>query len=233
LAWIFIGFLALLAHALVAHWLLDNPRRDPEAGVLWRTAETYAALVHGLRATGVENFPATRRPGPLIVIANHTAGIDPLLIQTVIPFDLRWIMAADMRAPAMEWFWSFARVIFIDGTPGDVAAIREAIRHVKTGGVLGIFPEGGIERPPRTLRNFEPGVGLLIRRTGAPVLPVIIRDTPAVDTAWESLFRFSRSRLEFKPLIDYGDSGLSAEDIALDLRRRYAAWTGWPASPAR
>jgi 1-acyl-sn-glycerol-3-phosphate acyltransferase len=69
---------------------------------------------------------------------------------------------------------------------------------------------------------------VIIHRTGAPVLPVVIDGTPQVDPAWDSLIHPSRSRLRFMAPIDYRSSGLSPEAIALDLRRRFVDWTGWP-----
>ena len=78
-----------------------------------------------------------------------------------------------------------------------VMGAREAIKHVRGGGVLGIFPEGGLERPARTILPFQAGVGLIIRRTEAPVLPVVVSGTPIADQAWTSLVRFSSSVVTF------------------------------------
>jgi len=228
IAWFILLSTALLAWAALCRWLLDNPRRDFETGIVFRFSSVYARVVHLLRAHGRENIPAERRAGPIIVVANHTAGIDPILIQSVCPFEIRWMMASDMRLPALDWFWNWAGVIIVDRFGRDRTAARQAIRHLKRGGVLGIFPEGGIERPPRQILPFLAGVGLLIRRTGAPVLPVIITGTPQVDPAWASLWRPSRSRLRFMPVIHYKQTSLSPEQIAGDLRQRYLHWTGWP-----
>ena len=96
------------------------------------------------------------------------------------------------------------------------------------GGVLGIFPEGGIERPARQLRTFAPGVGLLVSRGKARVLPVVIDGTPETPTAWGSLFRPSQARVRFFPVIDYPALNMSASEIVKDLQTRYLAWTGWP-----
>jgi len=118
-------------------------------------------------------------------------------------------------------------VIFVSRTSRDSIGAREAIRHLRGGGVIGIFPEGGLERPAYQLLPFQPGIGLLIKRTGARVLPVLVDGTPQVDPAWASLWKPSRSRLRFKPTLDYSHSDLSAAEIANDLRQRFMEWTGW------
>lgn len=232
--WLILAAVLLVGLGFLARWVLDNPRHDLETGLFLRVAELYVRWFHGLRVEGLPHVPRSRRPGPLIVVANHTAGVDPVLIQTVCPFEIRWIMAMDMRLPAFEWFWTWARIISIP-QGNELAATREAIRHVRhgddgQGGVLGIFPEGAIERPERQVLPFLRGVGLIIQKSNALVLPVIIEGTPQVDPAWASLWRPSRARLTFKQPIDYTHSGLSASEISADLRRRYLEWTGWPAN---
>lgn len=206
---------------------MDNPRGDVDIGVLWRASQLYARLVHGLRVRGLENRPISRHPGSLILVVNHTAGVDPVLVQAVSPFEVRWMMAADMRLAVFEWFWSWIGIISVEREGREVAAAREAIRHVKAGGVLGIFPEGGIARPAGTLLPFIPGVGFIIARTGAPVLPVLIEGTPDVEPAWASLWKFSRSTVTFLPQIHYENTDLKPDEITRDLQRRFEEATGW------
>ncbi len=78
------------------------------------------------------------------------------------------------------------------------------------------------------LLPFIPGVGLIIAKTGAPVLPLVIEGAPYAATAWGSLFKPSRTRVRVMPLISYPKEGMKPEQIARDLERRYAEWTGWP-----
>lgn len=218
--------------ALVSRWLtVSNPAGTIEAGIVWRLFKIYVRVVHRLKVEGLEHVPHSMHPGPLVVVANHTAGVDPILIQAVVRFEVRWMMATDMQAPELDWVWEIGKVIGVRGE-GDAGAAREAIRHVKSGGVLGIFPEGRLERPARQLRPFVPGVGLVVKRTGAPVLIAIVDGTPQVDPAWASLWRFSRARLRFLPMVRYEGTALSAGEIAEDLQQRFEAATGWPVNVA-
>jgi 1-acyl-sn-glycerol-3-phosphate acyltransferase len=175
-------------------------------------------------------LPQGRVAGPLVVVANHTAGVDPVLLQAVVPFEIRWLMALDMRHPTGEWLWQLTRIIFVSRAAPSPAGTREAIQHLRGGGVLGVFPEGGIERPRGTVKPFLPGVGFLIRRTGVPVLPVVIEGTPNTRAAWTSLLRCSRATLTFMRPIDYSKAGLDAAGITDDLRRRYVEWIENPAA---
>jgi 1-acyl-sn-glycerol-3-phosphate acyltransferase len=226
--WILAAIALWALWVVTAHWLRANPRGDPETGLAWRLLRLYARIVHRLRVEGLENLPRGPKAGPLIVVANHTAGVDPLLIQAACPFFIRWMMALDMRLPTLEWFWKWVEIISVDRAGREVAATREAIRYLQEGGVVGIFPEGNLERPPRHILPFLPGVGLIVHRSKAPVLPVVVSGTPQVDPAWSSLWRPSRATVRFLPKVDYQSSGLQSAAIAEDLRRRFIEATGWP-----
>jgi len=218
--------------AIAAHRLLKSPWDGPVAGAVYFWSLLYTRVYHQMRIINKHHIPGQREPGPLIVVANHTAGIDPVLIQTACPFPIRWVMAEDMRLPQYDAFWKWQRVIFINRYEPSHQAIREAIRHIRDGGVLGIFPEGGLERPPRVLRPFLDGVGLLVRRTGASVLPILIEGAPNADHAWASLWTPSRARLTIGEPIRFADR-LSASEIIESLEQHYRDWTGWPMQTAR
>lgn len=222
-AWV---VMAVVARGL---WRARIREHDLGTGIVRLICIVVGRVAHQLKVTGREHIPL-RDGGPLIVVANHTAGIDPLLIQAVLPFEVRWMMAQDMRAPILGGFWDWAGIIFVDRHEGrGDRSVREAMRHLDAGGVLGVFPEGHIERPPEHILPFRGGIGLLVRRSGAAVLPVVIEGTPQVSTAWGALWRTSHTSIRFLPLIRYGRE-MHAHQIADDLRARFIAATGWPAS---
>lgn len=227
-AWPSIVILGVAGWALfvpVAHLLLRNPRGDVASGFAWWGIRLYARVVHGLRIEGRVNAPRQPRPAgrPIIVAANHTAGIDPLLISAAVPIFVRFVMASDMRLPALAPLWEFAEVIFVDrGGRTEIAGMRQAIAHLKSGGTLGLFPEGRLARTPGALHPFMPGLGVLVAKTDALVLPVVITGTPLRDSAWASLWSPSRSRVRIMPMVDY--RGTPSPQVAADLHARFQRW---------
>lgn len=219
--------LLLVASVPAARWLARAPGRGPVTWFLAILLGLFVRVYHRTRYAGREHLPRTRRAGPLIVVANHTAGLDPSIVQHVCPFFIRWMMWRKMMVPVAGPLWRWMRILPLGGTRGeDLATMREAIRELETRGVVGIFPEGSIERPQRTLRRFRSGVGLLIAKSGSPVLPIVIDDTHYAPSAWGSLIVPSSPKVTIYPVIDY--SGVAAADIVADLERRYQQWTGWP-----
>lgn len=219
----------LLFAALCAAAARHDLRNDTLTGLGMVLAKAHAAVLQRARYEGLEHIPRSREPGPLIVVANHTAGVDPTLIQAACPFYIRWMMMREMMLPAFEGVWEFLEVVPV--SPRDALSARTALRHLKDGGVLGIFPEGGIERPAGMLMPFQAGTGMLVQRSGAKVLIFAIDGTPANASAFMSLLLPGRARVRVLGLVDYTKSGLDAAGIAKDMQDRLAAALGWPVGP--
>lgn len=207
---------------VVSRVLERAPRPDVFYGLLCTSARVYLRLFHRLRVSGHEHLPDRIGPEGLIVIANHVSGLDPIAIQCVCRFEIRWMMLREMMLPTFDALWSWLEVIPV--STADSQAARTALKHVKSGGVLGIFPQGAIERPWKGGRvEFQPGVGLIVSRTGAPVLICRLDSVPRCSTAWGSLFRPAPSpglRLRILGVVRYADAGLDAAQIVADLERR-------------
>jgi 1-acyl-sn-glycerol-3-phosphate acyltransferase len=226
--WVILVFFGLLAWAFFCHRLLQNPRGDFAAGMIWHSMRLYSRAVHRLRVEGLEHIPRDRYPGPLILVCNHTAGIDPILVQSVCPFEVRFVMAKDMRHPLLEWFWQIADVIFVDRESGDAMGARRR-SSTYAGRRAGNLSRRRAGTPGAHDSALSGRCGAHHQRTEAPVLPVVVSGTPIADQAWTSLVRFSRSVVTFHAPINYTKAD-GAEHIADDLRARYAEWTGWPMS---
>ena len=67
----------------------------------------------------------------------------------------------------------------IDRGAGDRAALETSLAVLAEGGVLMMFPEGH-RYPDDEIHDFQPGVGMLALRSGAPVIPVVSKGTPAM-----------------------------------------------------
>jgi 1-acyl-sn-glycerol-3-phosphate acyltransferase len=212
---------------LVVPWLRRGPGGNITTGLLWRGLHIYARTIHRARYEGFEDFRNRNEVGPLIVVSNHTGAVDPLLIQAGCRFHIRWMMASEMMTHKLDWLWRSQRTIPVDRDGRDAGPAREAIRHVQSGGVIGIFPEGRIVQPPEQIRPFYMGVGLIVARARARVLLVWISGTPKTDSMMESLTAPSRARVVYADLIDFKGER-DGHVITAELRRRIAEISRWP-----
>lgn len=137
---------------------------------------TYTWL--GLRVTGEENIP---RDGAAIIASKHASNFDPPLVGTAVRSRLIHFMAKEelFRNPVMNWFLRYMNTFPVHRGRVDRKALIEALRVLKEGGILGIFPEG--TRVPDGLGTFHEGMAAIAIKAGAPVIPTAVvgsRDLP-------------------------------------------------------
>lgn len=230
----------LLIVVAAAAQRVDNRPDVPGAGLVEVLNRVYARVFHGLRVSGREHMDAALAmrsvPGqtvrPMVVISNHKAGVDGLLVSAAVPFFIRWVMAADMKAPGLEPAYKFAGLIFVsreDAANKDLAGVREALRHLSAGHILGLFPEGRLCRHRGEIYPFQGGVGMLISRSRAIVLPMVLRESPVCQHAYSSLVMPSKSHIEVMPPVDFFAPGVPAMkggEIAKRLEEMYVQWVG-------
>ena len=137
------------------------------------------------------------------------------------------MMATDMMVPQFDWLWRRQRMIPVARDGRDTVPAREAIRHVRGGGVIGIFPEGGIVLPREEIRPFHQGVGLIIARTEAPVLLVWVSQTSHETGMGRALVTPSQARVQFVDLLEF-PAGSDPATITRRLQERLAEASNWP-----
>lgn len=158
---------------------LERPRTDraPRA-VRWflLTNRWWARLIINLRYRvvihGADNVPSS---GPVVFAANHVGIIDGPLLAIYSPRPAHALTKLEMfRGPLGPFLW-LAGQIKLDRFHTDPRAVKTAVRALREGQAVGIFPEG--TRGTGELERFHRGAGYLALVTGAPVVPVIVFGT--------------------------------------------------------
>jgi 1-acyl-sn-glycerol-3-phosphate acyltransferase len=202
-------------------------------GCVEAVARPLARFIHRTRWEGFERMQVP--DGGFVVVANHASGLDPPLMQFAVPRRVRFMMAQEQMHPALGWLWRRLQVLPVTYGPADAAMLREAVRHVRSGGVVGVFPEGAIERPPCVLAPFRDGVGALVALTKAPVVVLWISGTPSLGNAIVDPFvpRRTAARVRYLGTFDFAAEGVREPAlISARLREELAKASGWPTSPA-
>jgi len=224
-----LGALLLVVGAIaLPRILVTGPFEKRRVNAFWRFVRIICVMWHKLQWRGVDRVP---REGAVILASNHTTGLDPFLIQSALPRLVRWVMTTSYRFRLLEPMWKEIHPICLDLDGRDLSELRELIREIKKGGIVGLFPEGRLQRDERGLGEFRAGIGLIARRTGATIVPVWIDGTPRKrNMLWHFLWP-SNSRVTFgEPYVP--DREMSNEEIAADLRSRMLALGGM-ADPQR
>lgn len=125
-------------------------------------------ILFRIQIFGKANFPAH---GPLIVVGNHTAIMEVVLMVIFTPWQVEILGSADVPHERVTEIASrFYGYIGYRRGHLDRYALRQAQSVLDQKGILGIFPEGGIWQT--TERRVQPGVAWLSEKCKAPVLPI-------------------------------------------------------------
>ena len=128
--------------------------------------------IYRMRTLHPERVPE----GPMLVCGNHTSLADPLLIGVALgkKIFVRYMAKIElMRKPLLGALLKAAGTFGVDRGNSDIGAVRTAMRILKDGGNVGIFPEGKrvSEEEKATAKT---GAIMLASKTGAKILPVYV-----------------------------------------------------------
>jgi len=185
--------------------------------VLYCVVWPFFNLFHPCKPIGRENIPE----GAAILCPNHTRLSDPLFVVFAMGLKHRpQVMAKAelMSIPVLGWLLSRAGVFAVERGKSDVGAIKRAMKCLKGGDKLLMFPEG-TRSQDENMGDAKTGVAMLSVRTGTPILPIYI---PA-EKKW-----FRRTPVVFgEPYIPQTETGRGSSEeyktIAKDLMERIAA----------
>ena len=146
----------------VPFWFLEAVRPG-----FWVVARTLLRI----RFQGIEHVP---HAGPVVITPNHVSFMDPILVTIPVRRALHYMaLEPFFRIRGLGALMRWARAFPVQEGEADSPAVRRALRLLRQGEPLVIFPEGG-RSPDGTLQAFRPGAFRLALAAGAPVVPVTI-----------------------------------------------------------
>lgn len=182
-------------------------------------------LLTRLTVLGVENIPAE---GGCLLTGNHLGLIDGPLIFCLIPRnDATGLVALKHKAnPFIRFIVDGADGIWINRSRTDFGALKKARTHLKSGGLLGIAPEG-TRSPTGAMIQAKPGVAFLADKTGAVILP---EATIGSEVSLKKIFTFQRPKVQVRfgqpyqlPPLDHQDKDEAMRRNTEEIMCRIAA----------
>jgi 1-acyl-sn-glycerol-3-phosphate acyltransferase len=170
----------------------------------------------GLELHGIEHIPLD---GPLLIVPNHQTYADPPLV--TIPIRRPVFYMAWSRLFTIPFFAGFIRRLRafpVDIDRSDGQAVRAAVRLLRAGEALMIFPEGG-RTPDGALQPFKLGAFRMAVTHRAPVLPVTIVGGWDAWPPNRALPRRGRIRITYHP-VEHPVRGADPRAAARDLHDR-------------
>lgn len=142
---------------------------------LYKVVKTIAniifRLIFNIKTHGKENIPLD---GRLIICANHSNLLDPIILSIVFPRQIFWMAKKELfNNKILGYLLKKLGAFPVDRGESDLSAIKNALRVLKNEGVLGIFPEGTRVKE-FDLENVKSGISLISIKSQSNVLPVYI-----------------------------------------------------------
>lgn len=187
-------------------------------------AAATAARVLGTRITyeGLQHIPES---GGAVIVMNHISYIDYLpagLASRQRRRRIRYMLKAEaLESGTVEWIIRHTDCIPVDRSAG-AGAYAEAVRRLRAGQLIGVFPEATISRSFE-LKEFKSGAVRMALEAQVPIVPLILWGAQRM---WTKDHPKDLGRKKFPWLIRAGEPLLphgSMTELDAELRSRMTA----------
>ena len=152
-----------------------DPHRTPWmywAG--WTLTRVMCRAVFRRREAGWENVPTS---GPFILAANHDSFMDPPLVGGSCPRPISYLARESLfHNPVFGWVLRRVGSVPVDRDGASGKGLKTILDRLLAGDGIILFPEGTRSQDGR-LQRGRPGIGLVVLKSGAPVVPARVFGT--------------------------------------------------------
>ena len=171
-----------------------------------------------VRAIGRQHVP---RSGGVILASNHQSFLDPLLASVGLERRLRYLARESLfRNPAFAGLIRLLGAVEIQRESSGVGGVRLCLDLLRQGNAVLLFPEGTRTRDGH-VGLVRPGISLIARRGGVPIVPVTICGAYDVWPRHRLLLQPGHVEVSYgKPIPPAQCARLKAQELAGLIRRR-------------
>ena len=161
----------------------------------WLFFRAFFAIYFRSRAFNPERVPPF---GPVILASNHASFLDPPLVGAPLARPLAYLARDTLfRFPLIGSLLRAWNAVPVDRDGGGAAGLRRILEVLEAGDGVIVFPEGTRTRDGR-LQAARSGIGLMVLKSNAPVVPVRVFGT------FEAYGRYARFPRPFRIAVKYG-----------------------------
>jgi 1-acyl-sn-glycerol-3-phosphate acyltransferase len=133
-------------------------------------------ILSPVKVTGLDKIDTSK---PHVYAVNHASALDIPVLYVNLPFQFRIVFKKELLAyPVVGWQLKRSGQVCIDQQKptNSIAAIRSAVKSLKAGMPLVIYPEGG-RTPDGDIKPFLPGAFFLAIKAQVDIVPVALVGT--------------------------------------------------------
>jgi 1-acyl-sn-glycerol-3-phosphate acyltransferase len=133
-------------------------------------------ILSPVKVSGLDKIDTSK---PHVYAVNHASAMDIPVLYVYLPFQFRIVFKKELLAyPVVGWQLRRSGQVCIDQQKptNSIAAIRSAVKSLKAGMPLVIYPEGG-RTPDGEIKPFLPGAFFLALKAQVDIVPVALVGT--------------------------------------------------------
>lgn len=120
---------------------------------------------------GLENIPKT---GGLVLAGNHTKWLDPIMLISVTKRPVHFLAKEELFHGKTKFLVQKMGCIPVNRKIHDKDALTQSYKALEKSKVIGIFPEGTINRTTDVIMPFKIGAVKMSNKTDSPIVPFTI-----------------------------------------------------------
>jgi 1-acyl-sn-glycerol-3-phosphate acyltransferase len=136
-------------------------------------------ILSPVRVTGMDGIDNSK---PRVFAVTHASALDIPILYVHLPFQFRIVFKSELLAyPFVGWHLKRSGQVCINqqNPAASIGAVKSALRSLRSGMPLVIFPEGGRTRDGK-VQPFLPGAFFLAIKAQADIVPIALVDTFAL-----------------------------------------------------
>ena len=160
----------------------------------------------------------------MVIAANHLSHLDGPMVAVAIGRPIRFLAVDGLWG--IHW-WLNALLYLIGPIPlsrdrPPLGAMKTSLRHLRSGGAIGIFPEGGVTPEWGSVEPHTAAASLSLR-SGTPMIPVAVSGTDTAYGMGAKRLRRSEVRVMVGSPIEPAEY-LGTDEAAAAMTAAWAAW---------
>jgi acyl-[acyl-carrier-protein]-phospholipid O-acyltransferase/long-chain-fatty-acid--[acyl-carrier-protein] ligase len=190
--------------------------------MFWSLMSLLGSLRHTYSYEGLENIP--KRAGVLLV-GNHVSWLDWIIPQLAIERHIHYMMEKDIyHWPVFHWFFQKGEAIPISPRASK-DAFKEAYKSLKSGNIVGIFPEGKISEDG-SIGKFYRGYEMIPKDYDGVIVPYFIDGlfgsmfAKYKQTQQKPFFKRREVKVYFAPAVPRETTAEELRDIIIKMKEK-------------
>lgn len=166
---------------------------DKALSIVWAIGRFWGRSLYWItfspvKVVGAENIPQDKAS---MVISNHTSSFDIMVGIGYYPIQVLFFSKKEIfDIPLFGEVMRFMKFISVDRNDPKKAAsaLLEGVRKIKKGYHLLLYPEGTRKKDFGQILDFKPGLNIIARQAGVPIVPIVIEGNDILKPPYKKFF---------------------------------------------